>query len=78
MRVQTEEWRHTPEISNDIKEWIQNLNQNESFALFRECASFDPSEDKIYEIIKQQGLPLVRVKNQIGLTAFEYLQKNPY
>ena len=71
--------QHTPEISNDINEWIQNsFNEAESFALYRECASIEPSEDNIYGIIKQQGLPSVRVKNQIGLTAFEYLQKNPY
>ena len=28
--------RHTPEISNDINEWIKNLNQAEEFALHRE------------------------------------------
>ena len=37
-----------------------------------------PSEDNIYEIIKQQGLPSLQVQNEIGVTALEYLEKNPY
>ncbi|GFH52531.1 hypothetical protein CTEN210_09007 [Chaetoceros tenuissimus] len=61
-----------------VNEWIQNLNQNDEYALHRECASFQPSENDIYEIIKRQGLQFINVKNQIGLTAFECLQKNPY
>ena len=48
------------------------------FALHRECASHEPSEDNIHEIIKHHGLPSIHVKNQIGITAFEYLEKNPY
>jgi hypothetical protein len=65
--------------NEEVNEWIKNLNQAEEFALHRECASIEPpSEENIYEIINHQGLPSIHVKNEIGLTAFEYLQKNPY
>ena len=62
----------------EVNDWIQNLHQEEEFALHRECASYEPSEDIMYEIIKRRGLSSIHVKNTIGLTAFEYLQKNPY
>ncbi|GFH56407.1 leucine-rich repeat domain-containing protein [Chaetoceros tenuissimus] len=63
---------------DDVNEWIKTLNQDEELALHRECASMEPSKDNIYEIIKHRGLPSIYVTNQIGLTAFEYLEKNPY
>ena len=66
------------EINSQVNEWIKNLNQAEEFALHRECASYIPSENKIYRIIKEQGLPSLHIKNQIGVTAFDYLQQNPY
>ena len=66
------------ETDEYVNEWIKNLNRDEEFALHRECASYEPSDDHIYEIIKQQGLSSIHVKNQIGLTAFEYLHKHPY
>ena len=62
-----------------VNEWIKNLNQNQEFALHRECKSIEPpTKHNIYEIIKLQGLQSIHVKNQIGVTVFEYLQKNPY
>ena len=64
-----------PFATDKVKEWIKHLNQHQEFSLHRECASIEPSEDNIVEIIKQQGL---RVKNKIGLTALEYLEQNPY
>ena len=55
------------------------LNHAQEFALHRECASIEPpSEDNIYEIIQQKGLPFINTKNEIGVTPLEYLQKNPY
>ena len=65
-------------VSDNVNEWIKNLNQAQEFALHRECASIESSEDNIYEIIKQHGLPSIHVKNQIGVTPLEYLEKNPY
>ncbi|GFH57041.1 predicted protein [Chaetoceros tenuissimus] len=69
--------RYKLENNDEVNEWIKALNQSEELALHRECASYEPSEDNIFEIIKCQGLPSIHVKNQIGLTAFEYLQMNP-
>ena len=77
-RFETDEYDYYQNHDDEVNEWIKNLNQDEEFALNRECASYEPSDDNIYEIIKQQGLSSIHVKNQIGLTAFEYLHKNPY
>ena len=63
---------------DQVTDFIQPFNQDEKFALHRECASIDFSENNIYEIFKRQGFSSIHIKNKIGLTAFEYLQQNPY
>ena len=67
-------------VNNDMNKWIKNINQgSEEFALHRECASFCPSEDGIYEMLKRQGLQsFLTTENEIGVTASRYLQENPF
>lgn len=61
-----------------INEWIKTINDGQDFNLHRECASMSPSSERIYEIIKAQGLQAFNRKNSIGITALEYLSANPY
>merc|ERR1711976_437055 len=76
---ETDRWgQYKRENNDEVHEWIKSINQNEELALHRECASMEPSKDAIYEIIKHRGLLSTHVKNKIGVTAFEYLEKNPY
>jgi hypothetical protein len=63
---------------DEVTDFIGPFNQDEKLALHRECASFEPSEDSIYAIFKRQVYSSIHIKNKIGLTAFEYLEKNPY
>ncbi|GFH57049.1 hypothetical protein CTEN210_13525 [Chaetoceros tenuissimus] len=64
--------------NEEVNEWIQNINQNEEFALHRECASYEPSEDVIYGALKERGLSSFTVENKIGITASRYLDENPF
>ncbi|GFH56953.1 hypothetical protein CTEN210_13429 [Chaetoceros tenuissimus] len=62
----------------EVNEWITHLNQEQEFALHHECASYEPSKDNIYEMIKEQGLSSLNTENKIGITASKYLQENPF
>lgn len=62
----------------ECNKWIKNINQAGEYALHRECTSFDPSENAIYEILKRQGLASFHLENEIGITASRYLQENPF
>ncbi|GFH57059.1 hypothetical protein CTEN210_13535 [Chaetoceros tenuissimus] len=64
--------------NEEVNEWIQNINQNEEFALHRECASYEPSEDVIYGALKERGVSSFTVENKIGITASRYLDENPF
>ncbi|GFH57034.1 hypothetical protein CTEN210_13510 [Chaetoceros tenuissimus] len=64
---------HKINVREDDDEWINN-----EFDLHRECASCNPSEEVIYEIFKEQGRKYFQLKNNIGITASEYLNENPY
>ncbi|GFH56969.1 hypothetical protein CTEN210_13445 [Chaetoceros tenuissimus] len=65
--------------NDEVNEWIKLLNQEEEFAIHRECSAYSPpSEERLYEIIKEQGLSSLHTANQIGITALKYLQVNPF
>ncbi|GFH56322.1 leucine-rich repeat domain-containing protein [Chaetoceros tenuissimus] len=61
-----------------VNEWINTLNDGQDFSLHRECASMNPSFDRIYENVKAQGLKTLYRKNSIGITALDHLSANPY
>ncbi|GFH50297.1 leucine-rich repeat domain-containing protein [Chaetoceros tenuissimus] len=61
-----------------VNEWVKNINQGEEYKLHRACSSFNPLEEIIYEIVKRKGPSALQKKNEIGLTAFDYLEANPF
>jgi hypothetical protein len=65
-------------ITNDVNQWIKNINNDEEFALHRACSSFNPLEEIIYEIVKRQGISSMKKENGIGVTPSEYLKENPF
>ncbi|GFH61977.1 hypothetical protein CTEN210_18453 [Chaetoceros tenuissimus] len=65
-------------ISNEIHQWIKNINANQEFALHRACSAYDPLFDIIYQIVKRQGLRSLSKANDIGITPLQYLEANPY
>ncbi|GFH50157.1 hypothetical protein CTEN210_06633 [Chaetoceros tenuissimus] len=74
----TNEWGEYFENTEEVNQWIKNINQGEDYELHRACSSFNPLVEAIYGIVKQRGLCSFQKKNQIGLTALDYLVANPY
>ena len=64
----------------EINDWIKNVNHGrDEFALHRECSSCSPpSEERLYELVKECGLLSINTKNEIGMTVLKYLQENPF
>ena len=60
-----------------VHEWAKEVNQGEAYELHRVCSSINPSMDKIYGIVKRKGLDSWKMKNELGLTPFDYLAANP-
>ena len=65
-------------MSEEFYQWIKDVNMDEEFELHLECASFEPSEDNIYNVLKKKGLSSFKEKNDIGITASRYLEENPF
>ncbi|GFH57066.1 hypothetical protein CTEN210_13542 [Chaetoceros tenuissimus] len=68
-------------ISNDseqVNEFVHLMNHEAQYSLHRECASFETSEDNIFEILKERGLQSFVRENHIGITAARYLEENPF
>ena len=67
-----------PSEIGEMNEWSKSMNQSKEFTLHRECASFELSEDKIFEILKERGLSSFNMGNKIGITAARYLEENSF
>lgn len=39
----------------EVNQWIQGINEHERYALHRECVSYEPSLEKIVEVVKDQA-----------------------
>ncbi|GFH46393.1 hypothetical protein CTEN210_02867 [Chaetoceros tenuissimus] len=65
---------HTDEENN----WIKNINTDEKYSLHRACSSYQPLQEIIDAIIRQQGLRSFAIKNEMGITPSRYLKENPY
>ncbi|GFH50166.1 hypothetical protein CTEN210_06642 [Chaetoceros tenuissimus] len=64
--------------TEQVNQWIKNINNGEQYELHRACSSFTPSMDIIYGIVKRKGPSAFQKKNEVGLTALEYLYSNHF
>lgn len=64
--------------SEEIVDWIKNINSNEEYSLHRACCSFQPLKETIMTIILQQGIGAFNIENDIGITPAQYLKENLY
>ncbi|GFH57148.1 hypothetical protein CTEN210_13624 [Chaetoceros tenuissimus] len=64
--------------SEEVNDWIKNINNNEKYSLHRACSSYQPLKEVIHTIIQQQGLQSFAMKNEIGITPSRYLKENPF
>ena len=60
----------------EVNEWIKNRNAN--YPLHRACASFNPLDEVMFDIVKRQGLKEFRRPDSVGVTASQYLSENPF
>lgn len=64
---------------HSTRNWVKNINTGEEYSLHRACSSSTPSEDMIYQIMKEQGGPKAFTKrNTIEITPSQYLSENPF
>ncbi|GFH57036.1 hypothetical protein CTEN210_13512 [Chaetoceros tenuissimus] len=70
--------RASPFSYQPSSQWIKNVNMDNNYALHRECASMNPSEEVIYAILKERGQKSFQLKNKVGVAASRYLCENPY
>ncbi|GFH50168.1 leucine-rich repeat domain-containing protein [Chaetoceros tenuissimus] len=61
-----------------VHEWVKRINEDDDYELHRACSSFNPMIEIIYGIVKRKGLNSWKMKNELGLTPFDYLDANPF
>ncbi|GFH50293.1 hypothetical protein CTEN210_06769 [Chaetoceros tenuissimus] len=62
----------------EVNEWVKGINDDDEYELHRACSSFNPLMDIIYGVVKRKGLNSWKLKNEIGITPFDYLEANPF
>ncbi|GFH46367.1 hypothetical protein CTEN210_02841 [Chaetoceros tenuissimus] len=65
------------EHRDDI-DWPKLINREEEFKLHKACCSFYPQMQDILRIVEEQGIGCFRKKNNVGISASCYLEKNPF
>ncbi|GFH57222.1 predicted protein [Chaetoceros tenuissimus] len=64
--------------TEDVHNWIKNINNGDKYSLHRACSSFQPLKNVLMQIIREQGLAAFSIKNDMGITPSQYLKENPY
>ncbi|GFH50169.1 leucine-rich repeat domain-containing protein [Chaetoceros tenuissimus] len=66
------------ENTEQVHEWVKNINQGEEYELHQVCSSINPMTEIIYGIVKRKGLCTFHKINEIVMTPFDYLKANPF
>lgn len=64
--------------TEEVNNWLKNVNSGEQYSLHRACSSFQPLKEVILAIVKAKGIGAFQVKNEAGITPSQYLKENPY
>ncbi|GFH47046.1 hypothetical protein CTEN210_03521 [Chaetoceros tenuissimus] len=59
-------------------QWLKSINNGETQALHRACASYNPLSETIHDLVMRQGIKAMRIPNAIGVTPSQYLAANPF
>ena len=62
----------------EVNDWIKSHHADNEFSLHRACASYNPLDEVIFDIVKRQGLKAFKQPDSIGVTASQYLSENPF
>lgn len=69
--------RYKENQHDEVLQWVRNINSDGDFALHRICASFDPCEDTILELVRVNAPGILQRRNKLGMTPMDYLSINP-
>ena len=64
--------------TNEVNEWIKNRHADNQFSLHRACASYNPLDEVIFDIVQRQGLSGFNKPDSVGVTPSQYLSENPF
>ena len=64
--------------TDDVHNWLKNMNNDDKFSLHRACSSFQPIKKVLLTIVLAKGIGAFKVKNEVGITPSKYLKENPY
>lgn len=65
--------------TEEVNEWIRNRHtDNQEFSLHRACASYNPLEEVIFNIVQRQGIGALKKPDSVGVTPSQYLSENPF
>ena len=66
------------QTAEELCNWLKNMNSDDKYSLHRACASFQPLKKVLLTIVRTKGIGAFTVKNEAGITPFQYLKENPY
>ena len=64
--------------TNEVNEWIRHRHADNQFSLHRACASYNPLDEVIFDIVQRQGLSGFKTPDSVGVTPSQYLSQNPF
>ena len=64
--------------SEEVNNWLKNMNNDDEYSLHRACASFQPLKEVLLTIVRAKGIGAFQMKNEAGITPSQYLKENPY
>ncbi|GFH44631.1 hypothetical protein CTEN210_01105 [Chaetoceros tenuissimus] len=64
--------------NEEANEWIKTHHTDNEFSLHRACASYNPIDEVIFDIVKRQGVKAFKKQDSVGVTPSRYLCENPY
>ena len=64
--------------TNEVNEWIRNRHADNEFSLHRACASYNPLDEVIFDIVRRQGPRGFKKPDSVGVTPSQYLSQNPF
>ncbi|GFH46356.1 hypothetical protein CTEN210_02830 [Chaetoceros tenuissimus] len=70
---------HYSDRNRQVEKWIKNINSDIiRHSLHRVCSSIQPRKEVIDSNIEDKGIGAFKEKNEIGISASQYLQANPF
>ena len=64
--------------TNQVNGWIRNRHADNQFSLHRACASYNPLDEVIFNIVKREGIGAFKNPDSVGITPSQYLSLNPF